>query len=84
MLTLNANNQNINQVEKMDSVHVSPFVNFCSFILFTAGWILHSVSSVYDVVFKTLSLISVLMVIIINYPKFKERIKKIRIRWRKK
>lgn len=52
-------------------------INFVSFILFSTGSFFHylnevSVSDIYNFLFKFLSIISVAMVIIINYPKAKE------------
>ena len=41
-------------------------------------------TDIYECTFKTLSLISVLMVLVINWPKFKKRIQIIRLLWKKR
>lgn len=41
-------------------------------------------TDIYEITFKTLSLISVMMVLIINWPKFKKRVHSIHLAWKNK
>lgn len=54
------------------------------FLFYYSGMTLFTIefTDVYNYTFKTLSLVSVIMVLIINYPKFKKRIIQIRYLWK--